>query len=310
LLLIAAALVLFQFPGERSPRVAFFVYLPRALFLAPAPFLLWFCRRWWRLLPIATLFLIFVPLMGLHFGHQQEGRRALRILSWQVFYGEGDFAELSREVRSSGADVVLFEAATWNAERLLHDGSYSYYAKEGQFAIASRWPVRIVSKGEWISSAADRPWMHFEVQSPFGGLQLIAVHPQSLRQTLNLRGGGWRRTLLEDHSFNGEEGRLDKHLGEVDAELRRSGPLALAAGDFNVPDGSTMLRGRFEGMTDAWASTNFGFGWTFPANSHKAPKWLRLDRFYSASGLVPLRAERVGHFASDHAGLLVDFGQR
>jgi endonuclease/exonuclease/phosphatase (EEP) superfamily protein YafD len=310
LALVLTALIVFHFVGERSPRLAFFVFLPRVLFLVPSPFLIALCRRWWRLLPVATLVIIVWPLMGLHFGREREGQRFLRVLSWQVFYSAGDQAELARQVKEAAADVVIFEAASGRTERLLQDAGYPYWLREGQFAVASRWPVRIVNRGEWVSRAADRPWIRFGVQAPFGELQAIAVHPQSLRRTLQLRAGGWRRTLLLDESFDGEEDRLDRHLGQIDEELHGAGPLAFAAGDFNAGDGGAVLSGRFEGFTDAWASTNFGWGWTFPANSHKAPKWLRLDRIYTAPGLVPLRVERLGRYASDHQGLLVDLAVR
>jgi len=310
-LAVAGSIVSFALVGERSARLSVLVYLPRILFLLPSLLigpLLWFGNaRKWLCVQAVTALLVLGPLMGLHLGHPREGNRALRVLSWQVWYGAGDRDALARAVAAGDPDVVVFEAAGHNADVLLQGGRFAHYLHEDEFAIASRWPVRVLDEGETIPRAYHRPWARFELAAPFGPVQVLAVHTQTPRATLELRKGGWRRTLLFGQSR--VLPLLDEELGEIEQELQGAGPLAFACGDFNSSDGGALLRGRFGAFTDAFASTGFGWGYTFPAN-RRFPPWLRLDRFYSASGLVPLRTEVFRGKGSDHAGLLVDLALR
>jgi endonuclease/exonuclease/phosphatase (EEP) superfamily protein YafD len=308
LLLVLAAMLVFALVGERSPRLIFFVYLPRAIFLAPLIItvpLLWHFSRRWLLLPAVTALVVVWPLMGLHFGHERDGQRALRVLSWQVWYGAGDAETLRREVDAADPDVVIFQAAAHNADRVLQGGRFPHYLHEDVFVIASRWPVKVAGEGPWVSNAVHRPWVQFEVSAPFGKVQAIGVHAQSIRGSIQNR-KGLREAMLRNESFGGDLERLDEHVAGVDRALRKAGPFAFASGDFNAPDGGAVLRDRFDDFTDAWPATNFGYGWTFPANKRVLPAWLRLDRFYVAPGLVPLRSRVLKGPASDHAGLLVD----
>jgi endonuclease/exonuclease/phosphatase (EEP) superfamily protein YafD len=289
--------------------VAVLVYLPRVAFLLPSIMLgplLWFggARRWLWLQAVTAL-LVLGPLMGLHLGHARDGELALRVLSWQVWYGQGAREALARALAASDPDVVVFEAAGQNANAVLQGGRFAHYLQEDEFVVASRWPVRMVSEAETIRVAYHRPWVHFEIQAPFGPVQAFAVHTLTPRSTLELRNGGWRRTLLDGTSK--VLPLLDDELGVLDEELLHAGPLAFACGDFNASDGGALLRGRFKRLTDAFASTHFGYGYTFPAD-RKFPGWLRLDHFYAAHGLIPVRTEVLRGKGSDHAGLLVDLG--
>jgi endonuclease/exonuclease/phosphatase (EEP) superfamily protein YafD len=303
--LVVCALAIFALLGERSPRLALLVYLPRAIFLCPAlavsPWL-WRGSKRWLWLPAATAVLVLGPLMGLHLGHPREGARQLRVLSWQVWFGNGNRNLLAQQIRELQPDLVLFEASGPDSNEVLQESHFAYYLAEDQFAAASRWPLRVIDEGEWVDEAFHRPWVRFEVQSPFGPLQAIAVHTRSPRRTLDLKRHG-RRTLLSGTSD--DMSMLDDQLGILDRKLREAGPLAFAAGDFNAADGGAVLRGRFSEATDAFAATASGYGYTFPTGKHVLP-WLRLDRFYAAPGLRPLRTQVLSMSASDHAGLLVD----
>jgi endonuclease/exonuclease/phosphatase (EEP) superfamily protein YafD len=303
--LVVSTLLSFALVGERSPRLALLVYLPRIVFLFPAAAIspwLWRGARKWLWLQAVTVALVAGPLMGLHLGSPREGARQLRVLSWLVWFGNGDRNLLARTIREEQPDLVLFEASGPDSNEVLRESGFAYYLEEDQFAAASRWPLRLIDEGEWVDRAFHRPWVRFEVQSPFGPLQAIAVHARSPRRTLDLRRHG-RRTLLEGTSD--DMGMLDDQLGVIDRKLREAGPLAFAAGDFNASDGGAVLRGRFTFATDAFAATGFGYGYTFPAGKH-LPPWLRLDHFYAAAGLSPLRAQVLSMSASDHAGLVVD----
>jgi endonuclease/exonuclease/phosphatase (EEP) superfamily protein YafD len=312
LALVVAALLSFALVGERSPRLTLLVYLPRVLFLIPslaiAPWL-WRGSRRWLWLQALTAALVAGPLMGLHLGQAREGKRALRVLSWQVWFGNGNRNLLARSIRELSPDLVLFEATGPDSNEVLQNAGFANYLEEDQFAAASRWPLKIVDEGDWVDEAFHRPWVRFEVQTPFGPLQAIAVHTRSPRRTLDLKRHG-RRTLLSGTSD--DMGMLDDHLAVLDAKLREAGPLAIAAGDFNASDGGAVLRGRFpgfDGVSDAFAETSFGYGYTFPINKRLFP-WLRLDHLYAGKALIPLRSQVLAIPASDHAGLLVDLALR
>lgn len=322
LLLVAALLVLFVLIGERWGWAAVLFFSPRALFALPwlaiTPALVLVRRPRWLLLQGVTAVLLLGPVMGL----QLSGTRAtparaalpsVRLLTWNVWFGAGDNDALARVLAEQHPDLVVFEAAAHPADVVLQRAPFEkfYYLHEDQFAVASRFPLRVADKGTLVSAPIHRPWVRFEVDSPLGTLQLFAVHPHSARGILNLRHGGLRHLLAAGPSGD-PEGTLrflDEQLRETGEAALAMGPLTVLAGDFNVPDGGALLRRRFAGLRDAFAEEGSGFGYTFPVNGRWLP-WMRLDRVLLGAGLQAVHVEVPATAASDHAPLIVDLALR
>jgi endonuclease/exonuclease/phosphatase (EEP) superfamily protein YafD len=298
LLLVCAVMAVIAF-SRREEWGAIIAYSPRVLLALPslvlAPALI---GRRWIWLQALTLALVFGPLMGLHLNLPQSGKTALRVMSWNVWFGEGNNAAIAEAVRTSGADLVVFQAASHIPDRALRALEGFHYLHEDQFSLASRWPARIAGSGTLAADRGHRPWARFVIDAPAGLLNLIAVHPYSPRDILSPRLHGDPGKTL---------GFLETQLAEIDAQPR--GSLVILAGDFNVPEGGALLHGLFEGTEDAFAEAGNGYGYTFPVHKHYLP-WLRLDRVLHGPGLRAVSAKVTGRHGSDHAALLVDLALR
>jgi vancomycin resistance protein VanJ len=317
LLLVAALLPLFHFVGERRAPVAILLYVPRALFglpvLALAPALWrWGPRRLLWAPALATL-LVLGPLMGFHLNFPSGDGPTLRLLTYNVYYGYIDPQAIAREVQAANPDIILFQAAAHPADVAIKNHPFEsfHYLHEQSFAVASRYPIRVVKSGEPVPAWRGAGWVQFEVDSPFGPLELFSVHPLSPRSFFDrLRHGGLRKLAAgAPLDASGTFAFLEHQLVELDAASRDAGPLRILAGDFNTPEGSTFVAHLFPGTEDAFAAAGRGYGYTFPA-SRRWPEWLRLDRVLLGEGLEARSASTVGQGGSDHAPLLVEISPR
>jgi endonuclease/exonuclease/phosphatase (EEP) superfamily protein YafD len=295
--------------SRRSVLGAVLVYSPRVLLALPSLFIvpalaLRGPRRWlWA--QVLTLALVAGPFMGLHLSWPRPGPRTVRLLTWNVWFGEGDAAAVEATVREVGADIYLFQAAASEPDAALHRLEGFHYLHEDQFVLASRWPARVNGMGPL--ARLHRSWVRFAVDAPFGRLEVISVHPHSPRELLEPRHGGWSR-LLHDPEVEALV-FLELQLQQIDAEARGAGPLLVVAGDFNVPEGGALLRRLFPGTEDSFAAAGNGYGYTFPVHGRWLP-WMRLDRILTGPRLTAVRAEVTGRRGSDHAALLVDLALR
>jgi endonuclease/exonuclease/phosphatase (EEP) superfamily protein YafD len=304
--------VAFRLAGDRWAWAALLFYAPRALYALPllaiSPALFASGARRWLWLQAATALLVAGPLMGLHLGAPSPARGpVVRLLTCNVWFGAGDLPVLRQELIAARPDVVVFQAAAHPADVFLKQPPFDTfnYLHEDQFAVASRWPVRVTQRGTLLSSRLHRPWVSFAVDTPLGTLELISVHPHSPRVLFEKR-------ALKQLVFSGPAGDpggalglLDEHLTEIANAAKAGGPLVVLAGDFNVPDGGSLMPALFNGLGDAFVETGRGYGYTFPVNGRRSP-WLRLDRVLHGPGLRAVSASLDTRPGADHAALLVE----
>ena len=314
LLLVGAALAIMAFV-RRSAWAALIVFAPKALLALPSlvivPALLLKGPRRWLLVQALALALVIGPLMGFHVRWPYPARSSVRLLTWNVWFGAGDSAAIDASVREAKADIVLFQAAASGPDSALRRLEGFHYLHEDQFALASRWPVRVTGKGTLVSAQLHRPWVRFAIDSPIGVLEVISVHPHSPRGVLLPRRGGLSQVLRAGPFADpgGTLAFLAQQLAEIDSAARSASPLLVVAGDFNAPERSALLRGLFSGMEDAFDVAGNGFGYTFPVHRPWVP-WLRLDRILYGPALRAVHAEVTGRRGSDHAAVVVDFALR
>ncbi len=319
---VGLLLAAFATIGERSAWVALLLYAPRIVYGLPlfliVPALARPGRRRLLAIPLVTAVLVAGPLMGLHLHPGLPGGKepALRLLTYNVWFGYRDVLAIGREVAAARPDIVLFQAAAHAADVVLKGPPFERFHSlhEATYVIASRFPVRVVARGKAASHAEGPAWVRFAVDSPLGELEVLSVHPHSPRYFFQqLRGRGLRRLLPGGAPLDpaGALSHLDDQLREVDQATRGAGPLLIVAGDFNAPEGGALLRERFTGLEDAFAATGNGYGYTFPLGGKAIPfPWLRLDRVLLGRGLQPVEARVAGSLGSDHAPLLVGIARR
>jgi len=306
---VVLLLVAFRLEGDRWPPLALFFFAPRLLWAAPllvvVPLLcvrgprrlLWACG--------ASAALIFGPLMGLHVNWPGRAEPSVRLLTYNVWLGVRDPQAIREEIAASNPDIVLFEAAAHPADVALQRPPFATYLHVDQFVLASRFPARLTGQGTFVSAHLGRPWARFAVETPIGTLDVLAVHPHSPRELLH----GGVRALFRDNP-NGPLLFLERQLAEIAETARGAGPLLVVAGDFNVPEGGSLLPRFFGGLTDAFAEAGVGYGYTFPLVGRLPVPWMRLDRVLLGAGLRAVRAELAGTGGSDHAALRVEIAPR
>ena len=315
---VVALLVCFRLAGERMPRLAVLLYAPRVLYGAPlllvTPFLFLHGPRRLLWLQALTALLVAGPLMGLHLNLPRSRRPSIRLLTYNVWFGARDPAAIAREVAAADPDIVLFQAAAHAADVALKAPPFDHlhYLHESDFAVASRYPIRVVAAGRSNPPRLGPPWVRFEVDTPLGAIALFSVHPHSPRGAFQeLRGRGLLRLLPGGPPLDqgGAFLFLERQLQEIDEASRDAGPLAVLAGDFNVPESSALLAGLFPEAEDAFSSAGLGYGYTFPTGQRRFP-WMRLDRVLVGPGLTAISARVAGDGGSDHAALVVEIARR
>jgi endonuclease/exonuclease/phosphatase (EEP) superfamily protein YafD len=306
---VALLLALFRLSGDRWPPLAILFFAPRLLWAAPllliAPMLaargprrmLWACA--------AAAALIFGPLMGLHLSLPHRAGRSVRLLTYNVWFGMRDPQAIAEEIAAADPDIVLFQAASHPADVAVQRPPFATYLHDDQFVLASRYPARVVGQGTFINARWHRQWVRYSVDTPLGTLDVFNVHPHSARGLIH---GGVRGLFRDDP--DGPLPFLERQLAEIGEESRRAGPLLVVAGDFTVPEGGSMLPRYFGGLTDAFAESGVGYGYTFPLVGRLPAPWMRLDRVLLGAGLRSVRAELVGDRGSDHAALSVEIAPR
>ncbi|HEU0055204.1 MAG TPA: endonuclease/exonuclease/phosphatase family protein, partial [Longimicrobium sp.] len=255
---IAGLMLAFRLAGDRWAWLAVLFYAPRIVYALPAaliaPALLLCGARRWLWAPALAVALVLGPMMGLRFSLPRSAPGpAVRLLSCNVWFGAGELEVLRDELVSARPDIVVFQAAAHAADVLLKEPPFEKfnYLHDDQYVLASRWPARVTGRGTFVSERLHRPWVRFEVDSPLGTLDVIAVHPHSPRR---LFARGTLRELVRAGPAGDPGGTLAflrQQLTEIAGAARTSGPLLVLAGDFNVPDGGSLMADLFGDWTDS-----------------------------------------------------------
>jgi endonuclease/exonuclease/phosphatase family metal-dependent hydrolase len=164
----------------------------------------------------------------------------------------------------------------------------------GELCVASRYPIhtiRIISEGLAI---------RYTIDTPAGPVDLIGVHLSSphwaLRDSIDGADQG-PEELARNIRQRGEEAVLLKS----EIEQTTNHPLIIA-GDFNLTPDSPLFTENFSTMSDAYQSTEFGFGWSY-FHQHTM---VRIDHVLT-NGLIVSRSCVVGPaLGSPHRPLVVD----
>ena len=172
-----------------------------------------------------------------HRARAQKAARVLRLMTYNVNYGNRDVAATLDAIASEDADIVLLQEITTEWQRALADRFATQYPVQvfrihsraaGGLAVLSKVPVRT----EEVLACPERGWFPAErivIESAFGALQILNVH---LRPAID--GGSWFKGFLTTPPLRRRE------IETYWKKLARDLPTVIA-GDFNEdPSGSAV----------------------------------------------------------------------
>jgi len=294
-LALIGVIVALRYVGERWWIIQVAMYLPRIGFLLPLPFvvvatLLWGPRTLLRL-QLFSLLLVVFPLMGLNPGtgrlSAHTDGQLIRVLSFNISYSNRGIASVVAQVRGFAPDVVLFQGAGESLERDLPVAFDGWHVNlDGQFFLASRFPIRTVWVPPAIAYASGSGGAHFvryTLHTPLGVVDVFNVHTTSPREGLEeLRGNGLREGIMSGRLFAGKPRgpvefnayRRRRQVEGLAAAAAASPHAVIIAGDTNLPGLSWILGERLSNFRDAFSQAGLGFGYTYPAMR----PWMRIDR--------------------------------
>ena len=313
---LLGAILLMRYGGVRFWQAELALYLPRLGFALPLPFLvvlLLALRRrralWSQLL---AAWLVLFPLMGLTLpgwpSSPDDPTKTLRVLSYNGNFLYGGADAIAAQILALAPDIAVLQQTFGSDElRAKLAARYSAFAGDGEFFIASRYPVRSQWRpasfhyGDRLRTARS---IRYELDTNLGRIALHSFHPISPSdQILQVRNGGLRRAILSGALFS----LAPRPETEHDTGLRRRQVAAVArlaeretlpvilAGDTNLPklSGSLTELAQFQ---DGFAEAGSGFGYTFPTRF----PWMRIDRIFASEQLRFLDFEVGAMRASDH----------
>lgn len=242
------------------------------------------------ILGAAALMVVF-PVMGLcipppHWPTAATASPALRVLTCNLHGKSADLNSLTRLLREVKPDVVALQewphAATLDP---FADGTW-YVAGEGELRLASRYPVvPIHDRSEEAGG-----FVRYQLLLGQSVLDVFNVHLVTPHRALD------ELAMLEQSGIQNlrENIAARSRQSAAIAELARASQgAALLAGDFNTPCDSTIFhRDWSNGFGDAFASSGFGFGYTYRVRRTATqidhivfgPRW-RCTRCWVAGGI-------------------------
>ena len=291
--------------GERNLTLAFFLYLPRVLFLLPALCLLPAALLWRRWISAVALVgagaFFFVSAMGYRGGTPPPRESAVPGETITVLtYNRGQHMGQSLQPFKNLVEpdvIVLQESGNRAALYAVAEGYelFEHGIDVGEFTVLSRYPIlsaeRLDAKGagESLPPAA-------RIELDFAGrpVALYAIHPLSPRGVLlYYRRGAFLHGILGLPGTPFESRRLqnqvywDNRIADAEALLQRilDDPLpTLVAGDLNAPAGGFVHRLFREALEDAHEAAGRGFGYTFPGTTRNplsgGGPWMRIDYLF------------------------------
>jgi vancomycin resistance protein VanJ len=313
---LLGAILIMRYGGQRFWQAELALYLPRLGFALPLPFLvvslLVLRRRRALWSQLVAAWLVLFPLMGLTLpgwpSSPDDPKKTLRVLSYNGNFLYSGADALAEQIRILAPDVVVMQQMDRNDElRAKLASSYSAFESDGEFFIASRYPVR----SQWRPPSfwyGDRNRttrsIRYELDTNLGRIAVHSFHPASPSyQIMQVRHGGLRRAILSGSLFSlaprpdaqHDTGLRRRQVAAVARLAERETLPVILAGDTNLPklSGSLSELAHFQ---DGFDEAGSGFGYTFPT---RLP-WMRIDRIFASEQLRFLDFEVGQTRASDH----------
>ena len=278
--------------GERVWPLAVLLYLPQRIFLLPlvilipASLLVDASAGVYAILAGSVIIFLwhvpFYPGLG-------AGERAVKIKVMTNNYGQNHGLKIQPFIDAEDPDFVALEDSPGQAPVFQRDNPRRSVLGEGQFMLMSKVPIESGTVLEWPLWRRGPIAAEYHVTWQGRKMAIYTVHmPTPRGDFAKLTGlglikelAGRNRRLSDEMSFAEAmtaRVQLARNLSEVFA--REKLPF-VAMGDFNMPPDGYMHRVINSGLTDCFEEAGFGFGFTFPCDTHNpltlGSPWLRLD---------------------------------
>lgn len=310
---ISGVFLLLQLVSEGWWLSTVFVYLPRSPWIIPALVLIPLSLYWsWKtvFLNLAALLLVLGPVMnfqggGLYRPSIDRTAYRLTVVSVNVQTFQPDFRQVVNELHRIDPDVILFQEAFedhplvetlfagWNMHRV------------DEYLVASKMPLKFIDTC-FVRGFERITVAHYEVETPQGPVAVFNVHQTSPRRSLTqvkpwsmLTGSGVeaveQETTLRD---------VEAMKTRLFTQGKKSNQPSIIAGDFNMPNDSSLFRTHWGDLTDAYATAAVGYGYTSPCQTKKVwpnnTPWAQVDHILSSHHWQVERCW-IGHSGgSDH----------
>lgn len=249
-------------------------------------------RRVWAVANIGVLVLMVIVLGGYSLGSPGEGQAAtvkVMTLNVQLFYNHST-QQVANAIKSADPDIVCLQELPTTGEEQKFGALLDRYGlvADRRLGILSKHPITQTLK--WSLGPHGRYAAGAVIDVDGKSITVMSVHLQHLPSD-DLAGvpAAARNLLVEI-----------RNLESVVTSLKGS-PLILA-GDLNsVPHGrpNRMLRNH---LTDSFAATSRGFGFTIPSGTPLR----RIDYIYAGNGLTPTASYVPSFIVSDHRAVVAE----
>lgn len=271
------------------------VYLPRSPWLLPSLILLPLSIRWaWKasILNVMALLLTLGPVMNWQAGgffRPVVDRTAYRltVVSCNVQTFRPDFRQIVNELHRIDPDVILFQEAFedhplvatyfegWNLHRI------------DEYLAASKFPLKCIDT-EFVRGFERVTAVHYEIETPQGPVAVFNVHQTSPRRSLtelrpwSLLTGSGVETVRQETTLRDVEAMKTRAFTQLDDP----GMPRIIAGDFNMPNDSSLFKAHWGDLRDAYAIAGVGYGYTSPCQTKNLwpnnTPWAQVDHILSS----------------------------
>lgn len=300
-------------------------YLPQAMWALPG-ILLAVCflkiDRFWLWLPILCIAWVLGPIMDFHWSPESGGAAAypadpvrLRVMTWNIKYGQYDLEPLLSDLERYNPDVVFFQDAGGALAGPLRGYFRDWQVRShGQYVIASRYPLSPAEAFPMPGYGQE----YLTCRLTAGGRQvtLYNVHFKTPRWSLNAfraaRHQPWYLPRAIETFLHNINTRLSQ-AETVGISLSGADGPVIVAGDLNSPDGSRVVATlRDAGLSDAFVEAGRGYGFTYGhfLLKYRIPwlklSWMRIDHVMVNRAFRTERCWTGTGKASDHRPVLAD----
>jgi endonuclease/exonuclease/phosphatase family metal-dependent hydrolase len=323
IIVVALAIILicaaYEVGPERWWPLAFLQYVPYYIFLVPALFAFAISFKLsirWRLVAGSALVLVLTILMDLAIGIGDKGTESIRIMTYNVkdyiALGKADgLSGITDEVAKHDPDILVLQDAenlnsAWQTEpsQLLPLYGNRHVYTYGQFAVASRYPLRECEPGKISFRRHRRTYIHCIVDTGFTQIDLYTVHFLTPRYGLNAVRNE-RISGIDDWEQNVED-RIAQS-GALAQDLRNRIRPIILAGDFNAPNSSLVIRNLLStGMRDAFSIAGIGYGYTYGHSLRPGISFLRIDHIFVDSSIGVANCFVGDKLVSPHRAVIAD----
>ena len=308
-----------QIGPERNWFFSFLQYIPYYFFIAPAlgAFALSFMASLrWKLMAIASFVLVLTAVMGLEINAGDAGTARLRVMTYNVkdyvaLDGAAGFVDIAREVALHDPDILALQDAgllneKWDTERekpaTLFGNRHVYTF--GQYAVASRYPLRGCRPGYISYRNRTHTYVHCVVLTPHMQIDLYTAHLLTPRVGLNAVRQE-RLSGIIDWQQN-----VDDRMTQADSlakDLHRSIRPVILVGDLNAPEKSLVVRRLLRtGLKDAFSTAGVGYGYTYGHSLKFVISFLRIDHILVSQSFGVEKCFVGGKLASPHRPVVAD----